>query len=240
LIVTPAPLMVTASNATKSFGDTAILTAFTSTGLANGETIGSTTLTSPGAIASAAVVGSPYAITASDPTGGTFTPSNYTIAFSSGVLAVTPLVPVSVVVPPGSTPPGSTPPDATPPDLPIGTIPTTTSPGTTDPSTTSPSTTSPDTTTTSSSQDAVGSSAGVAGLALTVVGGGVRMPPVQLAQTAPVRTPPVALAPADAAAVEPGPVMQSAPVQTLPAVGQTAAPPAGSLLLRRKPKHDRN
>ncbi len=227
MIVTPAPLMVTASDATKSFGQTAILTAFTSAGLANGETIGSTTLTSPGAIASATVVGSPYAITASDPTGGTFTPSNYTIAFSSGVLAVTPLVPVPVVVPPGSTPPGSTPPDATPPDLPIGTIPTATSPGTTDPSTTSPSTTSPDTTTTSSIQDAVGSSAGVAGLALTVVGGGVRMPPVQLAQTAPVRTPPVASAPADAAAVEPGPVMQSAPVRTLPDVDQTAAPPEG-------------
>jgi len=43
------------------------------------------------------VVGSPYVITAGNATGGTFTASNYTIAYVNGGLTVTPLVqPLSV------------------------------------------------------------------------------------------------------------------------------------------------
>lgn len=264
MTVTPALLLVTASDATKIFGQTAILTAFTTAGLANAETVGSVTLTSPGTVASATVAGSPYPIAASDPTGGTFAASNYTVAFAAGSLAVTPVVAVPVVVPPGSTPP-----DATPPDLPTGTSPTPTSPGTTspsatDPSTTSPGTTSPDTTTSSpdttttspgttslsattagvtdtaesapSIQNAVGATSGVAGLNLTVLGGGVRMPPVQLAEVAPVRTPTRSAPVGDPAAAAPLQVM--APVQAAPTLTRRPARPAAPA--RRTPKTDRN
>ena len=56
----------------------------------NGETVGSVTETSPGTAATASVAGSPYAITpASAATGGTFTPSNYTITYVNGALTVT-------------------------------------------------------------------------------------------------------------------------------------------------------
>ena len=53
--ITQAPLTITANNATKVYGTTAILatTAFTSTGLVNAETVGGVTLTSPGTVATA-------------------------------------------------------------------------------------------------------------------------------------------------------------------------------------------
>ncbi|MDP3134185.1 MAG: filamentous hemagglutinin N-terminal domain-containing protein, partial [Burkholderiaceae bacterium] len=79
--ITPAPLTVTASDVVKAYGDTPTLSGFTSAGLVNAETIGSVTETSPGQIATANVAGSPYAITPSAATGGTFTPSNYTITY---------------------------------------------------------------------------------------------------------------------------------------------------------------
>lgn len=263
LTVTGAPLLVTASDATKRFGQTAILTAFTTAGLVNGETVGSVALTSPGTAASATVAGSPYAITASNPTGGTFTPSNYTIAFTPGILAVTPIATVPVVVPPGSTPPGSTPPDATPPDLPTGTSPTPTSPSTTSPGTTDPSTTSPGTTTTSpgttglstttadvgdttdsapSIGTAVGATSSVAGLNLTIVGGGVRMPPVQIAQAAPARAPAVPGAAGRQGVAAPVPVGTTAatPTQTLPGAGSRVVRPRPAAPVRRTPKTDRN
>jgi filamentous hemagglutinin family protein len=255
LTVSGAPLLVTASNVTKSFGQTAVLTAFTTTGLVNSETVGRVTLASPGAVSSATVAGSPYAITASDPTGGTFTPSNYTIAFRPGTLAVTPVV----VVPPGSTRPGSTPPGATPPDQPTGTIPTPTDPSTTDPSTTSPgvtsldsttsspdtTTSSPDTTTTSPGTTGVGATSAVAGLNLTVVGGGVNVPPVQLVQMTPaVRAAPVALAPATGPGVTPpaevAPVSSTEQAQRVVRAARPAAAPAPSVPVRRIPKNDRN
>jgi hypothetical protein len=92
LTVTPAPLTVTANDATKTYGQSPTLTGFTTTPLQNGETVGSVTETSPGLANSAPVAGSPYAITPSDATGGTFIPANYTIAYNNGVLTVTPAV----------------------------------------------------------------------------------------------------------------------------------------------------
>jgi len=91
LTVAPIPLTVTASNVAKSYGQTPALTAFTTAGLIDGDTVGSVTETSPGQAATAAVVGSPYAITPSNATGGTFVPANYTIGYVNGVLTVAPI-----------------------------------------------------------------------------------------------------------------------------------------------------
>ncbi len=90
LTVNPAPLTVTASSASKSYGQTPTLTAFTHSALQNGETIGSVTETSPGTSATASVAGGPYTITPSAATGGTFNPSNYTISYATGQLTVNP------------------------------------------------------------------------------------------------------------------------------------------------------
>lgn len=90
--ITPAPLTITANDATKVYGQTATLapTAFTTTPLVAGETVGTVTELSPGTVATAPVAGSPYAITPSAATGGTFTATNYTINYVDGNLAVTP------------------------------------------------------------------------------------------------------------------------------------------------------
>ena len=95
LTVTPAALVITPNAQSKTYGTTLTLlgTAFTSTGLANGQTIGSVTLASAGTVATASVSGSPYPITASNATGGTFTPSNYSISYVPGVLTVTQATP---------------------------------------------------------------------------------------------------------------------------------------------------
>ena len=175
LIVNPASLTVTADNVTKTFGQTLTLSAFTPTGLANGETIGSVTETSAGTAATASVAGSPYAITPSNATGGTFTPSNYTtITYVNGAMAVTPVIqPIPVVVPP-----------VTPPVVVAAETPQVqeTVEGTL---ISSPLI-----------QNSVGSvSGGLAGLNLTVIGAGVRMPPVQLAETPPVQPAPVVVPP---------------------------------------------
>jgi filamentous hemagglutinin family protein len=92
LAVTPAPLTVTANDASKPYGQVVNLpaTAFTSTGLVNGDTVTSVTETSPGTVATAPVAGTPYAITASG-AAGSFTPGNYTIAYVNGALTVTPI-----------------------------------------------------------------------------------------------------------------------------------------------------
>ncbi|WP_165189539.1 filamentous hemagglutinin N-terminal domain-containing protein [Caulobacter soli] len=90
--ITPAVLTITANDANKVYGHTVTLpgTAFTSTGLVAGETIGGVTEVSPGAVASATVAGSPYVITPSDAVGGTFLISNYTTNYVNGALTVTP------------------------------------------------------------------------------------------------------------------------------------------------------
>ncbi|MHB8166506.1 MAG: MBG domain-containing protein, partial [Sulfuricella sp.] len=88
----PAPLGIAANSTSKTYGNTVSFTGseFSSTGLKNGETVGSVSLASAGAAATAGVAGSPYAITASAATGGTFNAGNYTISYVDGALGVTP------------------------------------------------------------------------------------------------------------------------------------------------------
>jgi hypothetical protein len=92
LTVDRAALQVIASNASKTYGDTKIFTGseFNSSGLQNSETIGSASLSSTGAAATAGVAGGPYAITPSNATGGTFNPANYNISYVNGTLTITP------------------------------------------------------------------------------------------------------------------------------------------------------
>ncbi len=99
--ITQAPLTITANDVSKVYGQTPALTGFTTSTLINGERVGSVTQSSTGQAAAANVVGSPYAIVASDATGGTFTPGNYSISYVNGALTVTP----AAVVPPVIVPP---------------------------------------------------------------------------------------------------------------------------------------
>jgi hypothetical protein len=114
LVISPAPLVVKASDVAKTYGATVVLAGFTTTGLVGGESVGSVTLTSPGNLTAADAPGA-YAITPSNATGGTFTPSNYAIAYVNGTLAVSAPVSAPVVTPPVVTPPVVTPPVVTPP-----------------------------------------------------------------------------------------------------------------------------
>jgi hypothetical protein len=92
LIVNPAALKITATNRSKTYGQTVTFagTEFSSSGLQNSETVGSVTLASAGAAAGAAVAGSPYSIVPSGAAGGTFAPANYAISYASGALTVNP------------------------------------------------------------------------------------------------------------------------------------------------------
>ncbi|PKO90806.1 MAG: hypothetical protein CVU16_09090 [Betaproteobacteria bacterium HGW-Betaproteobacteria-10] len=89
--ITQAPLTVTASAQSKTYGSALTLgtSAFTSSGLQNSETIGGVTLTASGGTAAIDNAGS-YSITPSAATGGTFTASNYNITYNTGVLTVDP------------------------------------------------------------------------------------------------------------------------------------------------------
>jgi hypothetical protein len=93
LTVLSASLTVTANNQSKTYGQTLTLggSQFTAAGLQNGETIGSVTLTSAGAVATAAPGN--YVIIPSAATGGSFSPANYSISYVDGLLTVSaPLV----------------------------------------------------------------------------------------------------------------------------------------------------
>jgi len=92
LSVVPADLLVTVANVSKYYGETALLTAFTIAGLANGETVGAFAETSLGSAASASVAGSPYLIMPGKAAGGTFTASNYAIVYVNGTLTVLPKI----------------------------------------------------------------------------------------------------------------------------------------------------
>jgi filamentous hemagglutinin family protein len=109
LTVIPASLTVTANSASKTVGQSTTFapTAFTVAGLQNGDTIAGVTETSPGAAANATVAGGPYAITASNAVGGSFTPSNYNTTYNAGVLTTLP-----GAASPGGTTPGATSPGA--------------------------------------------------------------------------------------------------------------------------------
>jgi hypothetical protein len=90
LIVNTAPLSITATDGSKTYGDTQTYlgSEFTSLGLVNSETIGGVTLASSGDVNTASVVGSPYSITASGATGGTFDANNYNISYVDGTLTI--------------------------------------------------------------------------------------------------------------------------------------------------------
>ena len=93
-MVSPAPLVITAGDVSKTYG-TAISgnagsLAFTSTGLQNSETIGSVTISyGAGSAATDAVGTYTGSVTASFPVGGTFTASNYMITSLYGDIIVT-------------------------------------------------------------------------------------------------------------------------------------------------------
>nr|WP_304627467.1 filamentous hemagglutinin N-terminal domain-containing protein [Pseudomonas congelans] len=202
--ITPAPLAIKANDASKTEGDTLVIpsSAFTSSGLVNGETVGSATLTSLGTAASASATGSPYLINASNATAGTFNPANYTITYAPGNLliaarpATTPPVttppattpPVTTV--PGSTPPGTTPGTTVPGSTPPGTTPGTTVPGSTSPGTT-PGTTVPDTTVPGTTPDTTSPATTVPDTTLPVTTVPGATPPVNTLPggTTPVSTP---------------------------------------------------
>jgi hypothetical protein len=85
-------LFITANDVTKQIGQTlsfgAGQTGFGASGLVNGETVGSVTITASGGTAAEDPVGT-YTLTPSAATGGTFTPSNYSIIYNTGTLTVT-------------------------------------------------------------------------------------------------------------------------------------------------------
>jgi len=93
LYVLPVGLVITVADAWKPFGSVLIPTAFTFSGLVNGDTIGAITETSPGTSAAASVAGSPYVISPSPASGGTFNSANYAIQYINGALTVVPLPP---------------------------------------------------------------------------------------------------------------------------------------------------
>jgi gliding motility-associated-like protein len=93
IVVNKAALTITANNKGKAFGSAITGGAgsadFTSTGLANTETIGSVTITyGAGAAANAAVGSYPGSIVPSAATGGTFNAANYNITYTAGTLSV--------------------------------------------------------------------------------------------------------------------------------------------------------
>ncbi|MDX2164865.1 MAG: MBG domain-containing protein, partial [Gammaproteobacteria bacterium] len=94
LTVNQAPLSITASNQTKTYGQILPSTTnlFTSTPLQNGETIGTVDISSAGLSPTAGVASSPYAITSvSNAAGGTFNASNYAITYIlTGSISVNP------------------------------------------------------------------------------------------------------------------------------------------------------
>ena len=88
LTVNPAALTITADSTSKTYGQTVTFagTEFTESGLVNGDTVTSVTLTSAGAAATATVGGSPYRIVASEAEGTGL--CNYTISYVNGSLTV--------------------------------------------------------------------------------------------------------------------------------------------------------
>jgi len=109
LTVNPAPLTITSSNQSKTYGTNYALgtTAFTASGLLNSDSVTNATLASVGTAATATVAGGPYDITPSAAVGSGL--SNYNISYdSSGRLTVNPAG-VSVTALGGSSSYGSSP-----------------------------------------------------------------------------------------------------------------------------------
>lgn len=91
--IKPAALRVRASDQSKVFGTTLTFgpgqTGFTTTGLAPSDTLGTITLTASGGTAMSDPTGR-YSLIPSDLTGGTWTPSDYSVSYINGTLVVTP------------------------------------------------------------------------------------------------------------------------------------------------------
>jgi hypothetical protein len=89
--ITRKSLNITAGNLTKTFGQTLVLgagqTNFTSSGLVNGEMVGSVTILASGGTGANDPTGT-YELIPSAATGGTFTLSNYSPVYNSGTLTV--------------------------------------------------------------------------------------------------------------------------------------------------------
>jgi hypothetical protein len=90
LTVNPAALTITANTQTKTYGQSLTFggTEFTTSGLLSGDAVNSVALSSSGAAATAAVLGSPYTIVPSAAVGTGL--GNYTITYASGTLTVSP------------------------------------------------------------------------------------------------------------------------------------------------------
>src|SRR5439155_300581 len=90
LTVDPKALDITASSRTKTYGQAVTFagTEFATSGLTNSDTVASVTLSSTGAVATATVAGSPYAIVACAAVGTGL--ANYTITYHDGQLTVDP------------------------------------------------------------------------------------------------------------------------------------------------------
>jgi gliding motility-associated-like protein len=93
LTVTRAPLTITANAVNKTYGATltggAGSSAFTPTGLVNGQTVGTVTIAyGTGSAANAAVNTYTGSVTPSAATGGTFNANNYTITYTTGNIVV--------------------------------------------------------------------------------------------------------------------------------------------------------
>ena len=93
LTVGQSPLTITANNVNKTYGATLTggpgSSAFTATGLQNGQTIGGVTIAyGTGAAAGDAVGSYPGSVTPSAATGGSFTAGNYNISYATGNITV--------------------------------------------------------------------------------------------------------------------------------------------------------
>ena len=88
LTVNQKPLTITATNRSKTYGDTVTFagTEFTAVGLVGSDGVTSVTLTSAGAAGSATVAGSPYSIVSSAAVGTGL--GNYTITYANGMLTI--------------------------------------------------------------------------------------------------------------------------------------------------------
>ena len=91
--VQQAPLSITASNLSKTYGQTLTFagTEFAVSGLVNGDTVTSAALASAGAVSNAPVSGSPYLITVTNALGDAGL-TNYNITYNTGRLTVNPAV----------------------------------------------------------------------------------------------------------------------------------------------------
>ena len=94
LVITPAALSITASNASKAYGQTVTFTGteFSTSGLQFSDSVASATLTSAGATSTAAVGSYPIVASAASGTGL----GNYSITYNNGTLTVNAATPVII------------------------------------------------------------------------------------------------------------------------------------------------